>query len=124
MTSAADDIVAARPIFPSEAFEQMRLAILETQCAASALACDLDVSSFLLMGTTDSRHYADLAPRGILRFSPYTLSETRGDLARIHGVNERIRVTEYLRGIQTYARIFERLLTRHADDAGDAPPEF
>jgi carboxypeptidase PM20D1 len=61
---------------------------------------------FLMVATTDSRHYQELAG-GIFRFSPHKL--TPEELARIHGHDERISVENFDRGIRFYEALFGRL---------------
>jgi len=65
------------------------------------------VAPGLLVGGTDSRHFADVS-ESIFRFSPVRASQP--DLARFHGTNERIGIDNYVQMIQFY----ERLL-RNAD---------
>jgi carboxypeptidase PM20D1 len=60
-----------------------------------------------MTGGTDSKHYADLTVHGILRFSPYRLNKTAGDMARIHGTNERVAVADFARAQCTYRRVIE-----------------
>lgn len=45
------------------------------------------VAPFLMLGATDSRHYAHICPC-VLRFAPYQISAD--DIQRVHGVNERL----------------------------------
>jgi len=59
------------------------------------------VTPGLVVASTDSKHYVSLAG-AVYRFRPYRL--TREDLARIHGVDERIAVEDYGRLIAFYAR--------------------
>jgi carboxypeptidase PM20D1 len=61
---------------------------------------------FLMVATTDSRHYQKLS-KSIFRFSPHKL--TAEELARIHGHDERISVENFNRGIRFYEALFERL---------------
>jgi carboxypeptidase PM20D1 len=61
---------------------------------------------FLMVATTDSRHYQDLAG-GIFRFSPHRL--TPQELNRIHGHDERISPENLRRGAEFY-RCLLRLL--------------
>jgi len=63
------------------------------------------VAPFLVIGATDSRHFARLTD-AIVRFMPIMM--TAQDLARIHGVDERISLEEYGR-IITYNRNVIRL---------------
>ena len=68
---------------------------------------DVVVAPGLLVGGTDSRHFAAVS-ESIFRFSP--VHATPPDLARFHGTNERIGIDNYVQMIQFY----ERLL-RNAD---------
>jgi carboxypeptidase PM20D1 len=61
---------------------------------------------FLMLATTDSRHYRDLA-EGIFRFSPHRLNSR--ELARIHGHDERISAENFAAGIRFYSALFEGL---------------
>jgi carboxypeptidase PM20D1 len=60
------------------------------------------VAPYLVVVVTDARYFA--APgTDVLRFLPVRL--TPGDLARIHGVNERIAITNYADAIRTYRQL-------------------
>jgi carboxypeptidase PM20D1 len=61
---------------------------------------------FLMVATTDSRHYLGLS-RSIFRFSPYRLNPE--ELARIHGHDERISLENFNRGLGFYEALFGRL---------------
>jgi carboxypeptidase PM20D1 len=61
---------------------------------------------FLMVATTDSRHYLELAG-GIFRFSPHKLNPE--ELSRIHGHDERISVENFNQGIMFYEALFRRL---------------
>jgi len=65
------------------------------------------VAPYLVPGTTDSRHYADVTDH-VYRFVPYTL--TPDDRSRIHGPNERISIKDYRTVVRYYAQ-----LIRNAD---------
>jgi carboxypeptidase PM20D1 len=54
---------------------------------------------------TDSRHYNELAEGRVYRFCPHRY--TRAGLGLIHGVDERIAVDDYLRGIGFYTRLLQ-----------------
>jgi carboxypeptidase PM20D1 len=64
------------------------------------------VAPGLLAGATDSRHYEDLA-ESTFRFIPTRLA--RGDLKRIHGLDERIAVESYGDMIRFYVRLIENV---------------
>ncbi len=56
----------------------------------------------LVIAATDSRHYAHLT-HNIFRFNPIVLHPL--DLQRIHGVDERISVTGYVKMVEFYTRL-------------------
>lgn len=64
------------------------------------------VSPTLVLGTTDSRHYSSIADQ-IYRFSPIFLQKE--DLARIHGINERIAVKDFERVIRFYGNFVRKV---------------
>jgi carboxypeptidase PM20D1 len=57
---------------------------------------------YLMAGTTDSRHFAALTSR-IYRFAP--LQATSEELKRIHGIDERISIGNYLRAIAFFKNL-------------------
>ena len=63
---------------------------------------DTVVAPSLLIGATDSRHYAKLTDN-IYRFLPQRLGP--GDVNRIHGTDERVSVGNYAEIIQFYAQL-------------------
>lgn len=63
---------------------------------------DVIVAPCLVLGATDSRHYAGLSPN-VYRFSPLRLQ--REDLARLHGTNERITISDYVAMIRFYVQL-------------------
>lgn len=63
---------------------------------------DTLVAPYLVVGATDSRHYAALSPR-IYRFLPMRVPSA--DLAGFHGSNERLAVDSYADGIRFYHRL-------------------
>lgn len=60
------------------------------------------VAPGLVLGATDSRHYKRIC-RNIYRFVPYRLG--RADVSRIHGVDERISIEDYIKLIQFYVQL-------------------
>jgi carboxypeptidase PM20D1 len=60
------------------------------------------VASGLVLGATDSRHYEAVREQGY-NFSP--MPYTSDDEGRIHGIDERIGIDDYLRMIQFYAQL-------------------
>ena len=65
---------------------------------------NLPVAPFLVLGATDSRHYAGLC-QNIYRFTPLTISP---DLLKgIHGVNERINVEALGKMVKFYGQLIQ-----------------
>ena len=60
------------------------------------------VAPSLTIGATDSLHYASIADESY-RFIPMRLQS--GDLKRIHGIDERIAISDYVRMVQFYAAL-------------------
>jgi len=60
---------------------------------------DAAVAPYLTLAVTDSHHYTGICSR-IFRFTPFLLNET--ELERVHGVNERISLTNLERMVQFY----------------------
>jgi carboxypeptidase PM20D1 len=60
------------------------------------------VAPGLAFGATDSRHYTGIS-ENIYRFVPYNLGQA--DMERIHGVDERIAIEDYVKLIQFYAQL-------------------
>ena len=46
----------------------------------------------LMTGASDSRHYLDITAKGVYRFFPLFMNLTAGEINRVHGVDERIKV--------------------------------
>jgi len=63
---------------------------------------DVLVSPYLVMAATDARHYTGLSDQ-VFRFMPVMM--TGDDLARLHGVNERISMQNYARSIAFYRHL-------------------
>jgi carboxypeptidase PM20D1 len=66
---------------------------------------DAVIAPFLVTATTDSRKFAAVADR-ILRFLPVAL--TAADVARIHGLDERISIENYARAVRFYGGFVRR----------------
>lgn len=62
------------------------------------------VAPFLVIGTTDSRHFSELSDN-IFRFVPCVINNS--DLSRMHGINERIGIENYKQLIRFYLRMIE-----------------
>jgi len=73
---------------------------------------DAVVAPYLVVGATDARHYASLTPN-VYRFLPVRLAS--GDLERLHGVDERIAVADYLDAVRVYAQIIRSLARSRAE---------
>lgn len=82
----------------SEAFAAIARAVREVFPDASAVP-------YLVVGGTDSRHYAELTPR-IYRFSPFEYG--RDALERVHGTDERVSLENLVAGVRFYRRLIER----------------
>ena len=65
---------------------------------------DVIVAPGLMVGATDSRHYAGVTDK-IFRFSPVRANGE--DLKRFHGTNERLSVEGYADMIRFYRRLLE-----------------
>ena len=61
---------------------------------------------FLMVATTDSRHYRELSAN-IFRFNPHTL--TPGEMSGVHGHDERISIENLHKGLQFYITLMEAL---------------
>ena len=70
---------------------------------------DLVVAPYLVVGATDARHYESVAKDAYRfvfnRFGP-------GDIARVHGIDERIRVDNYAETVRFYAALIKRTTAR------------
>jgi carboxypeptidase PM20D1 len=64
------------------------------------------VNPMLVMGATDSRHYS-VVSSNIYRFAPIITYQE--DLARIHGLNERISIENYRRAIGFYYQLIKNI---------------
>ena len=86
------------PVSPSEGDAWWLLERCILECFEDAV-----VAPALVVGATDSRHYARLgAP--VYRFAPLRLA--REDVARLHGVDERIEISDYVAMIRFYVQLF------------------
>jgi len=82
----------------SEAFTAIARALREIFPDAAAVP-------YLVVGATDSRHYAELTPR-IYRFGPFEYG--RDALERVHGTDERISLDNLVSAVRFYRRLVER----------------
>lgn len=60
---------------------------------------DVVVAPTMMLASSDSRHYSGVS-QNIYRFAPIVV--TSEDMARIHGVNERVKIDDWLRGVTYY----------------------
>lgn len=67
------------------------------------------VSPYLVLGATDSRHFYQVCTH-VYRFNPILLKPE--DLSRIHGINERVSISDFLRAIDFYAQWIQDLCVR------------
>ena len=108
-----DDRVSVTPLgkpnnpSPVSSVQSRGYQILQTTIQQTLAEPGTVVAPFLVLGATDSRHYASIAD-AVLRFEP--LKYVPEDLKRMHGVNERVGVEAYARSVQFYAQ-----LIRNAD---------
>ncbi|MDR3167662.1 MAG: M20/M25/M40 family metallo-hydrolase [Treponema sp.] len=78
----------------------------EMEAALQAVYPGVPSLGFLMMATTDSRHYKDLTG-GIFRFSPHRLNPR--EMSLVHGHDERISVENLRRGFEFYSHLLESL---------------
>jgi carboxypeptidase PM20D1 len=85
------------PVSPvdSQAFETLQRTILQ-------LFPDAIVVPYLVVGGTDSRYFYDLTDN-VYRFGPFIYGKE--DLARAHGTNERIALTNLENGVRFYRQL-------------------
>ncbi len=74
--------------------------------AISRTFSGVPVLPFLMVATTDSRHYKDISD-GIFRFCPYML--TPEELALIHGHDERISIDNFNKAVAFYSNLIGAL---------------
>ncbi|MEJ1230195.1 MAG: hypothetical protein WDM88_05610 [Galbitalea sp.] len=65
-----------------------------------------DRHAYVMLGASDSRHFARICPP-VYRFSPFEMSFA--ERSTLHAVNEHIRVSTWLRGIEFYERLIGAL---------------
>ena len=94
------------PSPPSPVSSTSSASYLTLARAIRALEPDAIVGPSLVIGATDSRHYAGYA-RDVYRFLPVPLGPE--DLARIHGTNERVGVHDYARAVAFMTRLIRDL---------------
>ena len=62
------------------------------------------MTPWLVVGATDSRHYARLTPH-VLRFVGATIG--KDDLRRVHGMDERVSVQGYADAVRIYIQLLK-----------------
>jgi carboxypeptidase PM20D1 len=60
------------------------------------------VTPYVMLGASDSRHFTRISEH-VYRFSPFEMS--KAERGTLHAMNERIRVSTFLRGIEFYRRL-------------------
>jgi carboxypeptidase PM20D1 len=70
------------------------------QKTISAYKKDIIVAPYLVLGATDGRYFSNITTQ-VFRFAPFT------DPEGFHGVNERIKISEYKRGISFYYQLIK-----------------
>jgi carboxypeptidase PM20D1 len=78
----------------------------EMETALGAVYPGIPAVVFIMVATTDSRHYHALTD-GIFRFSPHRLDPA--EMGRIHGHDERISLDNLRRGFEFYTGLFKLL---------------
>ncbi len=87
---------------PSKIADMESKSYKEIQQAIHQTFPEVIVAPGLVIAATDSRYYSDIT-NNILHFSPTRLGPD--DLARIHGINERISVTNYNEVVKFYTQL-------------------
>jgi carboxypeptidase PM20D1 len=67
---------------------------------------DVLVAPYLMVATTDSRHYHEISEH-VYKFSPMDVS--KADLAKIHGLDEDITIENVINGVNFYINLLEQL---------------
>ncbi len=76
------------------------------QKTISAFHKDIIVAPYLVLGATDGRYFGELTSQ-VFRFNPFT------DPEGFHGVNERIKIAEYKKGINFYYELIKNYKPMH-----------
>lgn len=99
----ADDSVEVRLLpgaaEPSAISSTSSAAYVALERAVARAHPDALIAPSLVLAATDSRHFRGLAG-DVYHFRPWRL--TRGEIARIHGIDERIRVDDLGRGVEFF----------------------
>jgi carboxypeptidase PM20D1 len=94
----------SNPVAPSADYQ--RYGWPEIQAAMEASWPGIPLLPFIMVATTDSRHYQKLT-NAVFRFSPHNLDP--GELNRGHGHDERISTENLRRGLAFYTKLMEAL---------------
>jgi len=78
------------------------------------------VAPLLIVGGTDALWYEEISAGKAFRFNPMKVESSKGDIDRIHGVDERIGVEGYLDAVRFYMR-FIKLAAGDSDGDVAAP---
>jgi carboxypeptidase PM20D1 len=87
---------------PSEVSDTDSASFRTLERTIRKIAPDAIVAPYLVVVATDARYYSDLT-RNIFRFLPIRL--TTDDLKRMHGIDERLAVTQYETAIRIYRQL-------------------
>lgn len=95
---------------PGSALEPSRVSDPNTESFAliertlqQTMPGDIHVSPFLVLGGTDARYFEGIAEQ-VYRFAPIVLDGSE-DAERIHGINERVRIDDYVQGVTFYYQL-------------------
>lgn len=91
---------------PISAIDSKAYEILKKTIYQTASHQELVIAPFLVIATTDSRHFINLA-ENIYRFIPIILNQN--DLNRVHGLNERISIENYVQIVKFYYQFIKHV---------------
>ncbi|KAG7668176.1 hypothetical protein Ndes2526B_g01110 [Nannochloris sp. 'desiccata'] len=109
----AEKIISGYPasaVTPSSGpnYELMVRAIMETFTPDPKVTKQkLIVAPLLIVGGTDALWYEEISAGKVFRFNPMKVESSKGDIDRIHGVDERIGVEGYLDAVRFYMRFIK-----------------
>ena len=87
---------------PSPVSSTRSSAFLALERTIRSVAPDVVVAPYLVVVVADARYFRELSPN-IFRFLPVRMAP--GDLARMHGTNERLGIADYEQAIRIYRQI-------------------
>jgi carboxypeptidase PM20D1 len=76
------------------------------QRAIAKVFPDVKVAPFMMLGSTDSKHFSNIS-ENVYRFLPVRMDKE--EIAKIHGVNERIAISAYMESIAFYKTLLTEL---------------